>query len=241
MEALIGATAVAGIAVGIAVMMLVQGTSRGKRARAARDEAALIRASAEQDRKNAEEEKKRALLEAKEAALKAKQEADAELRDRRREVQRAESRLANREESLDARQQSVELREERVVEREAEAEQAVGDAESIKAEQSAKLEEIANLSVQEAKTQIMQAAEADMEHDLAKRYYDLERKMLSEVDDKAKKAIALSIQRLASDVVNESTTLAGRAPQRRDEGAAHRARRPATSAPSKPPPASTSS
>ena len=45
-----------------------------------------------------------------------------------------------------------------------------------------------------------------MEHDLAKRYYDLERKMLSEVDDKAKKAIALSIQRLASDVVNESTT-----------------------------------
>ena len=207
MEALIGAgAAVAGIVAGIAVMMLVQGTSRSKRARAARDEAALIRASAEQDRKNAEEEKKRALLDAKEAALKAKQEADAELRDRRREVQRAESRLANREESLDSRQQSVELREERVVEREAEAEQAVGEAEAIKAEQSAKLEEIANLSAQEAKAQIMQAAEAGMEHDLAKRYYDLERKMLAEVDDKAKKAIALSIQRLASDVVNESTT-----------------------------------
>lgn len=200
MEALIGAAAaVIGAAAGIVGMMLVRAAGRSKRADAARDEAARIRAGAE-------EEKKRALLEAKEAALKAKQEADAELRDRRREAQRAESRLANREESLETRQRSVELREERAAEREAEAEQAVGDAEALKAEQSVKLEQVAGLSVQEAKAQIMQTAEADMEHDLAKRYYALEQKMLADVDDKAKKAIALSIQRLASDVVNESTT-----------------------------------
>ena len=200
MEALIGAAAaVIGLAVGIVGMTLVRAAGRSKRVGAAQDEAALIRASAE-------EEKKRALLEAKEAALKAKQEADAELRDRRREAQRAESRLANREESLETRQRSVELREERAAEREAEAEQAVGDAEALKAEQSAKLEQVAGLSVQEAKDQIMRTAESDMEHDLAKRYYALEQKMLADVDDKAKKAIALSIQRLASDVVNESTT-----------------------------------
>ena len=200
MEALIGAAAaVIGAVAGIVGMMLVRAAGRSKRADAARDEAARIRASAE-------EEKKRALLEAKEAALKAKQEADAELRDRRREAQRAESRLANREESLETRQRNVELREERAAEREAEAEQAVGDAEALKAEQSVKLEQVAGLSVQEAKAQIMQTAEADMEHDLAKRYYALEQKMLADVDDKAKKAIALSIQRLASDVVNESTT-----------------------------------
>ena len=60
--------------------------------------------------------------------------------------------------------------------------------------------------MQEAKSQIMQAAEDEAEHELAKRYYALEQKMLNEVDEKAKKTIALSIQRLASDVVNESTT-----------------------------------
>ena len=80
------------------------------------------------------------------------------------------------------------------------------EAESIKAEQATKLEQVANLSVQEAKAQIMQAAEDEAEHELAKRYYSLEQKMLNEVDEKAKKTIALSIQRLASDVVNESTT-----------------------------------
>lgn len=201
MEALIIgiAGAVAGAIAGIVVVLLVRSMGRNKRAGAAQDEAARIIASAE-------EEKKRALLEAKEEALQAKQEAEAELRDRRREVQRAENRLASRSESLDSRQEGLELREQRVNDREQDVEQQYEEAESIKAEQAVKLEQVANLSVQEAKAQIMQNAEAEAEHELAKRYYSLEQKMLNDVDEKAKKTIALSIQRLASDVVNESTT-----------------------------------
>ena len=200
MEALIGiAGAVGGVVAGIVAALLARSMGRNRRMGAAQDEAAHIIASAE-------EEKKRALLEAKEEALKAKQEAESELRDRRREVQRAENRLASRSESLDNRQESLELREQRLADREQDVEHRYEEAEALKAEQSVKLEQVANLSMQEAKGQIMQAAEAESEHELAKRYYALEQKMLSEVDDKAKKAIALSIQRLASDVVNESTT-----------------------------------
>ena len=201
MEALIVgiAGAVAGLVIGVVVVLLVRSMGRSRRTGAAQDEAARILA-------NAEEEKKRALLEAQEEALKAKQEAEAELRDRRREVQRTENRLASRSESLDSRQETLELREQRVADREQDVEQQYEEAEAIKAEQATKLEQVANLSVQEAKAQIMQTAEDEAEHELAKRYYSLEQKMLNDVDEKAKKTIALSIQRLASDVVNESTT-----------------------------------
>ncbi len=201
MEALIigiGALVV-GLILGVVVALFIRAMGRSKRTSAAQDEAARILAGAE-------EEKKRSLLEAKEEALKAKQEADTELRDRRREVQRAENRLASRGESLDNRQESLELREQRLGDREQDVEQRYDEAETLKAEQATKLEEVANLSVQEAKAQIMQNAEDEAEHELAKRYYALEQKMLNEVDEKAKKTIALSIQRLASDVVNESTT-----------------------------------
>ena len=195
MEALIigiGALVV-GLILGVIVALLIRAMGRSRRTGAAQDEAARILGSAE-------EEKKRALLEAQEEALKAKQEAEAELRDRRREVQRVENRLASRSESLDNRQESIELREHRVGDREQDVEQRYDEAESLKAEQATKLEQVANLSVQEAKAQIMQSAEDEAEHELAKRYYALEQKMLNEVDDKAKKTIALSIQRLASDV-----------------------------------------
>ena len=201
MEALIVgiAAAVGGLVIGIAAALFARSRGRSRRTGAAQEEAARIVASAE-------EEKKRALLEAQEEALKAKQEAEAELRDRRREVQRAENRLASRSESLDNRQEGIELREQRVSDREQDVEHQYEEAEALKAEQAVKLEQVANLSVQEAKAQIMQTAEHEAEHELAKRYYSLEQKMLGEVDEKAKKTIALSIQRLASDVVNESTT-----------------------------------
>ena len=45
-----------------------------------------------------------------------------------------------------------------------------------------------------------------MNHDLAKRYYELERQMRDRVDDEARKVITLAIQRLASDVVSERST-----------------------------------
>ena len=45
-----------------------------------------------------------------------------------------------------------------------------------------------------------------MNHELAKRYYELEQQMRERVDEEAKKVITLAIQRLASDVVSERST-----------------------------------
>ncbi len=200
MEALLAVLGLAaGAALGILGARIARNMSQSRRTREAKDEA-------EQILSEAGEEKKRLLLEAKEEALKSRQEAEGELRDRRREVQRAEDRLASREENVDSRQNALELREQRLVEREEEAEQEHAEIASLKAEQTRVLETTAALTRQEARDQVMRTAEDDMKHELAKRYYSLEQKMFSEADEKARKVVALSIQRLAADVVNESTT-----------------------------------
>tara|TARA_B100000029_G_C17590420_1_gene962342 strand:+ start:739 stop:2271 length:1533 start_codon:yes stop_codon:yes gene_type:complete len=191
--------ALVGIIVTVAVVLVIKQITQAKKLQAASSESARIL-------NDAEEQKKRMLLEAKEEALRSKQEIEADARDRRRELQRAESRLQTREENLDTRQDSLEIRESKISDRETTLEEAFTELEDLKTEQVSKLEEVANLSMAEAKDQVMQTAEATMEQEIAKRYYSLEQKMHSDVDEKAKKIIALSIQRLAADVVNESTT-----------------------------------
>ena len=200
MEALLTAIgAVVGIALGVLGAIVARNMTQSRRVGQARNEA-------EQILGEAGEEKKRLLIEAKEEALKTRQEMENELRDRRREVQRAEDRLASREESVDSRQSTLELREQRLTEREEEVEQEHSEIASLRSEQTRRLEEIAALTEQEARDQVMRTAEDGMKHELAKRYYALEQKMHSEADEKARKVVALSIQRLAADVVNESTT-----------------------------------
>ena len=156
----------------------------------------------------AESESKRVLVQAKEESLSYRTTVDNELRDRRRELQRAEDRITSREESIERRHEHLEVKEEALTTREREVEGLKTEIESIKQEQVEKLESVASLSLAEAKEQIMTNAEAVMKHDLAKRYYELEQEMLDQADQKARRIIAQSVQRLAADVVSETTTSA---------------------------------
>ena len=191
--------AIVGVAAGIGGALYLKGTKQKRDEGAGRVTAAGIVAEAES-------EKKRVLLAAQEEALQTRQGAEGEVRDRRREVQRSEDRLASREEALDKRQETAELRDQRIGDREREVEEAREEVDALKGEQAKTLERIAGLTLTEAKDQIMHTAEGEMEHELAKRYYNLEQQMLSEADEKGKKVVALAIQRLAADVVSETTT-----------------------------------
>jgi ribonuclease Y len=198
--------AVVGIGVGVGGGFLIKNSLL-------RRDAGAAGSVAERIISDAEAAKKRLLLDGKEEALQERRSAENEIRDRRKEAQRAEDRLTTREESLDKRedsqdkrQETIELREDRLTEREQDVEEARDQAEALKSEQSTKLEEVAGLSTADAKDRIMQTAEGEMEHELAKRYYNLEQQMLAEVDDKARKVISLAIQRLAADVTSETTT-----------------------------------
>ena len=156
--------------------------------------------------REAEEEQERLLLDAKDEVHGMRSEAESELRERRREVQRSESRLVDREENLDGRQKGLEDRERSTTEREWGIQGMRDEVEELKGQQMQALESVASLSVTEAKEQILHKADEEIQPELAKRYYDLEQQMLAEADEKAKMVVSLAIQRLAADVVAESTT-----------------------------------
>ncbi|MBI4198752.1 MAG: DUF3552 domain-containing protein, partial [Chloroflexi bacterium] len=153
-----------------------------------------------------EEAKKRLLLEGQEEALKLRTAAEQELRDRRTVLQRQERRLSHRDEQLLRRNEALERRERASVQKEQDLEVKEAQLEEFKGKQQAQLEAISGLSVNDAKELLMRRAEEEIQYELARRYRDMEEQAKEEADQKARRIVTLSIQRLASDVVSETTT-----------------------------------
>jgi ribonuclease Y len=188
----------AALGVGAVVGFLIRGTVVGRRLSQAREQAAQIV-------QEAERQKQALLLDAKEEALRARSAAEADLRERRGEVQRFERRLAQREENLERRSESLERRERNLSSKEKELEAIRTELEQLKERQLKELEAQAGLSLNEARELVMRRAEGEMKHELARRYYELEQQSREEADQKARKIVTLAIQRLAADVVSETT------------------------------------
>ena len=164
------------------------------------------RLQAQQTIEEAEEQKRKLILEGREAALKLRSGAEEEVKERRRDLMSQEKRHREREKSLENRSNSLERRENVIVSKEVSIEEAKNKAEELKEQQVNQLERIAGLSSTEAREVVLNRAEQEMDHELAKRYYELEQQMREKVDEEARKVITLAIQRLASDVVSERST-----------------------------------
>ena len=164
------------------------------------------RLQAQQTIEEAEEQKRKLILEGREAALKLRSGAEEEVKERRRDLRAQEKRHSEREKSLENRSNALERRENVIVSKEVSIEEAKNKAEELKEQQVKQLERIAGLGSTEARELVLNRAEQEMNHELAKRYYELEQQMREKVDEEAKKVITLAIQRLASDVVSERST-----------------------------------
>ena len=154
----------------------------------------------------AEEQKRQILIEAREEALRTRSSADAEIKERRKELQQLERRHSQREELLDKKIQTVDQQDKNLAERESNLEGAREELTALKEQELKRLEEVARLTTAEAKELLFKKSEDEMKHELARRYWELERQMKEDADDKARKVITSAIQRLASDVVSEHTT-----------------------------------
>ena len=187
------------------LLKFLAGLAGAGRFEAAREEAQKIIAEAE-------EETKSLLLEAREEALKTRSSVEADLKERRRELQGQEKRNHQREESLDRKIQDLERQEKAVSVKEGELGSRREELDELKQQQLRQLEEVARLTAAEAKDIIFKKSEDEMKHELARRYYELERGIAEEADQKARRVITLAIQRLATDVVSEHTTSIVRLP-----------------------------
>ena len=154
----------------------------------------------------AEEEKRKLLLVAQEEALKQRTVAEQELKEQRQELNRLERRHDQREEQLDQKVEAQEQQQRVLADKEAKVQEAVVEAEELKANQRQALEEIANLSVVEARQIVVKRGEEEAKHELAKRFYDLEEEHKAKANESARRIITTAINRLATDVVSEVTT-----------------------------------
>ena len=171
----------------------------GKRRRETDAKASVILTAAEAKRKEV-------LIEAKEEALKTRNAAEAEYRERRNELRGQERRFNQKEESLERKVEALEQKQLNLSGKEEKLESKLAQAEELKEQQLQQLETIANLSVDEAKEQLISEAQEGIQGEIDRRTYELELRMNEEAEVKARKAIALAIQRLTSDVVSETTT-----------------------------------
>lgn len=153
----------------------------------------------------AEAMKKEKLLEGKEEVLKERNEFERELKERRNELQRSERRLLQREETLDKKIESAEQKEEALNKKNKELSKIKEDAAAALAKQLEQLQQISSMSVEEAKSLLMEQVEHEARRDIAVMVRDIETKAKEEAEKKARNILSMAIQRCAADHVAEAT------------------------------------
>ena len=192
--------AAAGIAAsGAAFWLLLRAKADGKRIENAREEAKGVIAQAD-------EEKRKVLLNAQEEVLKLRTAGERELKEQRQELNRLERRYLQREEQLERKTEALEKQQGSLARKESEVQQAFIEIDQLKAKQLKTLEDISGLSVAEAREMVVLKGQVEAQHDLSRRFYELEKEHKARSEENARRIITLAINRLATDVVSETTT-----------------------------------
>ncbi len=192
----------AALALGAVIGFLVRRMLIEKKLGIAKNQAELILQDAD---KKAEALKKERLLEAKEEILRQRNESEAELKERRSEVTRMERRITQKEETLDHKAEALDRKNELL-------DQKLQENDALKQEIAATLErhktvleELAGLTAEEAKEELIERVEGEVKHELAQRLDELDAQFKDEAETKARNILSLAIQRCATDHVAEST------------------------------------
>jgi len=192
----------AALVLGAALGFLVRRTLAEKKIGSAEKEAARILADCAQQ---AEALKKEKLLEAKEEILQKRNESEAELKERRVEITRMERRLSQKEENLDQKSEALERKNEKLDQKLQENDALRGEIEETLKQHKRVLEDLAGLTAEEAKEELIERVEGEAKHELAQRLDELEAQFKDEAEQKARNILSLAIQRCATDHVAEAT------------------------------------
>ena len=156
--------------------------------------------------------RKEATLQAKDVVLQAKTDWEQEARELRREIQTHETRLQQKEETLERKLDHIEKKTEELNSRENQQRQQnerlqskSAEVDKLHAEQRRQLEQISGMSGEQAKQQLIDSMLSEARHDAAKGIKQIEEEAHEVADKKAKKIMALAIQRYAGDFVAEKT------------------------------------
>jgi ribonuclease Y len=187
-----------GLGFGYLIARLTVTRRREREGASAEDAVAEARLEAKTILANAEDEGR-----AKAEAYREKEEEA--LAHRRLELSNLESRLTQREETLEQRASNLAHREELLIERENDVTRTRGELEQMKEEARFQLEKVSGIDVGAAKAELLEQVEDEARREAMIVVRDLEVKAREEADRRARRILATAIQRLASEVVTEST------------------------------------
>jgi ribonuclease Y len=203
---------VLGLLAGAATYVLLDrrraGQELGARQAATEESTRLLEAA----RRDAETIRKEAEVQAKDIVLQAREESERQTRKHERELAAIERRVAQTEEAVGRKLERLEERDEQFRKREDRLEKAESQIEARQQDLDnaiegarGRLEEIAGLTQDEAKQELVAQMVGEARHDAAKHVRQIEAEAREEADRRAKKITSIAIERLAGDFVAERT------------------------------------
>lgn len=196
---------IAGFAIGIVIMIMLSklGLNRDQqKARLIMEEAAI----------KSENMVRQAVLDGKTQVYELKLAAEKEIKDRRSEVSDYENKLSRREDNLNFRDEGLTHKEKQIEEKNKQLTEKYSVLERLEKElqgkidgQLAELERIANMTVNEAKKELMEVVEKRMENEVTSYIKEQEDQARSRAADVARNIIGLAIQRYAQEEATERT------------------------------------
>ena len=148
------------------------------------------------------------ILEAQNKALAIIDEAKRENNKARHEISDLQSRLEKRETVFSQKLLELQEKQQQLYDKVNQVEEVKEKIRSIKEEQLAKLEKIAQLTKEEAKGVLLSNVEAEVKDELISRIHKLEKESTESLEEKSRDMMASTMQRLVSNYTTEITTTA---------------------------------
>ena len=200
MEIVIGL--VLGLLIGVGAGYLVRKAMAEREVTSAEMRAKTLLQEAERE---AEAARREALVGAKDEIHKMRSDADAELKQRRAEIEKKEDRISQRESTLDQRADSLTRKEQGLDQKEAEIQKSRREIDRQAEHARMELERVAGMTAQDAKQLLVEDISDEAKRDAMVIVRDIESQAREEADRRARKIIAIAMQRVASELTTEST------------------------------------
>ena len=149
--------------------------------------------------------KQKKTAEAREEISRLRQEAQKDIKERRSEIQRTERKLEQKEENLDKKIDRISRKEDELRNKNEELDKRRATLEDTIRQQESKLQEIAEMTKEQAQEILLSRTEQDAKHMLGIKLKELEEQAQREADRKARDIILGAMQRCAVESAGESS------------------------------------
>lgn len=190
------------IAAGIPIGVVIRKKAAESKISSAESEAKRL---IENARVEAENKRKEEILKAKEEVLQVRNELDKEIKERRSDVQLQERRIIQKEENLERRSETFEKKENDLQKRYQEQETKLNELDELKHQKMQELQKISGLTIDVAKTQLLEELDKELVVEKASIIKDAELKAKEDAIKNAKEILTYTVQKCAADHTSETT------------------------------------